>query len=252
MHLAPREIEKLMLHNAGFLAQKRLARGVRLNYPESIALIATQILESIRDGRSVAELMDLGRQFLGRRQVQDGVPGMIDEVQVEGTFPDGTKLVTVHHPIVEEDGNLELALYGSFLDVPDLEIFGSAAEAPEQPGACEAAEGECELNEGREGVTLEVTNLGDRPVQVGSHYHFFEVNKALDFPREIAFGMHLDIPAGTAVRFEPGELREVRLVQFGGSGDIHGFSGLTNGNLHDPACKAAALQRARAQQFKGA
>ena len=82
-----------MLHNAGFLAQKRLARGVRLNYPESIALIATQILEFIRDGRSVAELMDLGRQFLGRRQVQDGVPGMIHEVQVEGTFPDGTKLV---------------------------------------------------------------------------------------------------------------------------------------------------------------
>ena len=84
MHLAPREIEKLMLHNAGFLAQKRLARGVRLNYPESIALIATQILEFIRDGRSVAELMDLGRQFLGRRQVQDGVAGMIDEVEGEG------------------------------------------------------------------------------------------------------------------------------------------------------------------------
>ncbi|MCH2582441.1 MAG: urease subunit gamma, partial [Planctomycetes bacterium] len=95
MHLAPREIEKLMLHNAGFLAQKRLARGVRLNYPESIALIATQILEFIRDGRSVAELMDLGRPILGRRQVQDGIPGLIHEVQVEGTFPDGSKLVTV-------------------------------------------------------------------------------------------------------------------------------------------------------------
>ena len=88
-----------MLHNAGFLAQKRLARGVRLNYPESIALISTQLLEFIRDGKSVAELMDLGRQFLGRRQVQDGVAGMIAEVQVEGTFPDGTKLVTVHTPI---------------------------------------------------------------------------------------------------------------------------------------------------------
>ena len=89
-----------MLHNAGFLAQKRLARGGRLNYPESVALISTQLLEFIRDGKSVAELMDLGRQFLGRRQVQDGVAGMIDEVQVEGTFPDGTKLVTVHDPIV--------------------------------------------------------------------------------------------------------------------------------------------------------
>ena len=252
MHLAPREIEKLMLHNAGFLAQKRLARGVRLNYPESIALIATQILECIRDGRSVAELMDLGRQFLGRRQVQDGVPGMVAEVQVEGTFPDGTKLVTVHHPIVEEDGNLELALYGSFLDVPDLEIFGSAAEAPEQPGACEAAEGEIELNEGREGVTLEVTNLGDRPVQVGSHFHFFEVNKALDFDRDASFGMHLDVPAGTAVRFEPGDAKDVALVAFGGSGELYGLNSLTDGSHRSEANKQAALGRARERGFRGA
>ena len=98
MHLTPREIDKLMLHQAGFLAQKRLARGLRLNYPEAVALIATQLLEFIRDGRSVAELMDLGRQLLGREDVAEGIPEMIDEVQVEGTFPDGTKLVTVHHP----------------------------------------------------------------------------------------------------------------------------------------------------------
>ena len=242
MHLAPREIEKLMLHNAGFLAQKRLARGVRLNYPESIALIATQILEFIRDGRSVAELMGLGRQFLGPRQVQDGVPGMIHEVQVEVTFPDGTKLVTVHHPIVEEDGNLELALYGSFLDVPDLDVFGSAAEAPEQPGACEAAEGELELNEGREGVTLEVTNLGDRPVQVGSHYHFIETNKGLRFDRSAAYGMRLDIPAGTAVRFEPGDTKTVELVAIGGNKVIRGGNNLADGAVSDEGRDAALGQ----------
>src|SRR5205809_4159935 len=109
MHLTPRELDKLVLHQAGFLAQKRLARGVRLNYPESVALIATQLLEFIRDGRRVAELMDLGRQFLGRRQVMPGVPEMIYDVQVEGTFPDGTKLVTVHHPIAAEHGDLNLA-----------------------------------------------------------------------------------------------------------------------------------------------
>src|SRR5258708_7264288 len=120
MHLSPREIEKLMLHNAGFLAQKRLARGVRLNYPESVALIATQILEFIRDGHSVADLMDLGRRLLGRRQVMSGVAQMVAEVQVEGTFPDGTKLVTVHHPIVSPDGELSLALHGSFLPTPSL------------------------------------------------------------------------------------------------------------------------------------
>ena len=222
-----------MLHNAGFLAQKRLARGVRLNYPESVALIATQLLEFIRDGKSVAELMDLGRQFLGRRQVQDGVPGMVAEVQVEGTFPDGTKLVTVHHPVVEEDGNLELALYGSFLDIPDLEVFGSVDDDAEQPGACEAAEGELELNEGRESVSLEVSNLGDRPVQVGSHYHFVETNKELSFDRAAAYGMRLDIPAGTAVRFEPGDTKTVDLVAIGGNRVIRGGNNLADGAVSD-------------------
>src|SRR5277367_5073589 len=126
MHLSPRDIDKLLLHNAGFLGQKRLARGLRLNYPESVALIAGQLLEFIRDGRAVADLMDLGRQFLGRRQVMAGVPELVAEVQVEGTFPDGTKLVTVHHPIASEDGDLSLALYGSFLPVPDLSRFAEA------------------------------------------------------------------------------------------------------------------------------
>src|SRR6267378_8153613 len=123
MHLTPREIDKLILHQAGVLAQKRLARGLRLNYVETVALIATQLLEFIRDGRSVAELMDLGRRFLGRNQVLSGVPEMIAEVQVEGTFPDGTKLVTVHHPIASEHGDLALALHGSFLPVPELSRF---------------------------------------------------------------------------------------------------------------------------------
>src|SRR5688572_18385460 len=131
MHLSPREIDKLLLHNAGFLAQKRLARGVRLNQPESVALIAGQLLEFIRDGRSVAELMNLGRKFLGRNQTMPGVPEMVAEVQVEGTFPDGSKLVTVHHPIASADGDLSLALYGSFLPVPELTAFAPAAEAPE-------------------------------------------------------------------------------------------------------------------------
>src|ERR1700682_2851367 len=106
MHLTPREIDKLILHQAAFLAQKRLARGLRLNYAEAVALIATQLLELIRDGRSVADLMDLGRRLLGRDNVLDGIAEMVDEVQVEGTFPDGTKLVPVHHPIVAERGDL--------------------------------------------------------------------------------------------------------------------------------------------------
>ena len=100
MRLSPREIDKLVLHNAGFVAQKRYARGLRLNYPETTALIATQLLEFIRDGERVSTLMNKGKQLLGIEDVLPGVPELVHEVQVEGTFPDGTKLVTVHNPIV--------------------------------------------------------------------------------------------------------------------------------------------------------
>jgi urease gamma subunit len=99
MHLTPREIEKLMIFTAGELARKRRGRGLRLNYPEAVALITAELLEGIRDGRSVSDLMEYGATILKRDDVMAGVPEMINEVQVEGTFPDGTKLVTVHHPI---------------------------------------------------------------------------------------------------------------------------------------------------------
>jgi urease subunit gamma/beta len=217
MHLTPRELDKLVLHGAGVVAQKRLARGLRLSYPEAVALIATQLLELIREGRGVAELMDVGRQMLGRRQVMEGVAELIDEVQVEGTFPDGTKLVTVHHPIVREDGDLELALYGSFLPVPPLERFAAEHVIP-VPGAIETLGDPIELNAGRRTVVIDVVHRGDRPIQVGSHYPFSEVNSALEFDRDATHRMRLDVPAGTAVRFEPGEARSVQLVEMAGAG----------------------------------
>jgi urease subunit gamma/beta len=214
MHLTPREIDKLVLHQAGVLAQKRLARGLRLNHPEAVALIATQLLEFIRDGRTVAELMDLGRQFLGRDDVMTGVADLIHEVQVEGTFPDGTKLVTVHHPIAAQEGNRALALYGSFLPVDAAATVGTAPELlADAPGNVTAAGGEIELNAGRKVLELAVTNRGDRPIQVGSHYPFAATNRVLDFDRAKAAGRRLDIPAGTAVRFEPGDTKTVRLVE---------------------------------------
>ena len=242
MHLVPREIEKLMLHNAGVLAQKRLARGLRLNYPEAVALLATQVLELIRDGRTVAELMDIGRTMLGQRQVLPGVAEMLHEVQVEGTFPDGTKLVTIHNPIVAEDGDLELALYGSFLPVPELKVFDSGGDqviGPDKtPGTCTVVDGVIELNAGRDTVALDVTNLGDRPVQVGSHYHFVETNAELRFNRETAYGKRLDIPAGTAVRFEPGETKNVTLVEIAGDKVIRGGNNLADGPVSDDNCTA--------------
>lgn len=241
MHLTPQEIDKLALHQAGYLAQKRLARGVRLNYPEAVALISAQVLERIRDGRSVAELMDLGRQLLGRADVMEGVPEMIAEVQVEGTFPDGSKLVTVHHPIVMELGNIELALYGSFLPVPERRHAGPTTGdvattsdvglgvSPAAPGELLIGEADIVLNEGREAIQLSVTNLGDRPIQVGSHYHFSETNRALEFDRTAAKGRRLDIPAGTAVRFEPGESKTVALVEIAGRRIARGGNVLPEG-----------------------
>lgn len=99
MELSPREKDKLLLFTAGLVAERRLARGVKLNYPESVAYLSAAILEGARDGRTVAELMGSGRNWLTREQVMDGVPELILEVQVEATFPDGTKLVTLHNPI---------------------------------------------------------------------------------------------------------------------------------------------------------
>ncbi len=99
MHLTPRESEKLLLYLAGELAEKRKARGLRLNYPEAIALISSQLQEGARDGKTVAALMQYGTTLLSREDVMEGVPEMIEEIQIEATFPDGTKLVTVHHPI---------------------------------------------------------------------------------------------------------------------------------------------------------
>jgi urease subunit gamma len=99
MHLTPREIDKLLIFSAGELARKRRARKLLLNYPEAVALITAELLEAIRDGRTVSELMSFGATILTRADVMEGVPEMIEEIQVEGTFPDGTKLVTIHQPI---------------------------------------------------------------------------------------------------------------------------------------------------------
>ena len=124
MHLGPRDLDKLVLHNAGFLAQKRLARGLKLNYSEAVALIATQLLELIRDGVDVADLMDRGRTILGRAQVLSGVAEMVDQVQVEGTFADGTKLFV--------DGRTVAAM--DLLVPHSGELIGGRSQCPVPPG----------------------------------------------------------------------------------------------------------------------
>lgn len=246
MHLTPHETDKLMLVTTGSLAQRRLARGLRLNYPEAIALISLVMLELIRDGQhSVAQLMQLGGTILGKREVMSGVAEMIEDVQIEGTFKDGTKLVAVRAPVNAEKGNMKLALYGSFLPVPESmqgdEEIGIA-------GQIICAEGELLLNEGRETVTISVTNTDSRPVQIGSHFNFVETNPRLKFDREAAYGKRLDIPAGLAVRFEPGETKHVTLVAISGNKIIRGGNNLVDGAL-DADNKTRTLSHVSARAF---
>lgn len=251
MKLSPREIDHLELAAAGALAQRRLARGLRLNYPEAVALIASQMQERIRDGLSVFELMTLGKKLLGRRQVMPGVAGMIAEVQIEGTFPDGTKLLTVHSPIAAEDGDLEEALRGSFLPTPSLEVFATT-DADITPGKVTPGEGPgIELNKGRSLVELAVTNTGDRPIQVGSHYHFIETNPALKFDRAQSYGRRLNIVSGSSVRFEPGESKTVTLVEIAGGKRVVSGNRLIDGEA-SPDKLPAVMEKLRAKGFSDA
>jgi urease subunit gamma/beta len=220
MNLTPREKDKLLIAMAAQVARRRLERGVKLNHPEAVALITDFVVEGARDGRSVADLMAAGAYVLRADQVMEGIAEMIADIQVEATFPDGTKLVTIHQP-----------------------IRGSASTLV--PGEVLATGPDIIMNEGRESVTLSVANTGDRPIQVGSHYHFFETNPGLDFERAKARGMRLDIPAGTAVRFEPGQTRTVTLIALAGKREVYGFRQAVMGRLdkREPAAARPARRK---------
>jgi len=255
MRLSAREIDHLGMSQAGQLAQRRLARGVRLNHPEAVALIASQMAERIRDGYNVSDLMVLGKKLLGHNQVLPGVPAMISDVQVEGTFPDGTKLLTIHNPIAALDGDLAEALRGSFLPLPDLSAFAKTPEDAVQsspPGQVFPADGPgIELNAGRTLVELSVTNGGDRPIQVGSHYHFIETNAALIFDRAQSLGKRLNIISGSSVRFEPGESKVVTLCEIAGKKRVVSGNRLVDG-LASAERLGEVMERVKARNFGNA
>ena len=217
MFFTNREQEKLLIYMASKLAIERKERGLKLNYPEAVAIISSYIIEGARDGKSVAQLMVDATKILKEDDVMDGVASMMYMAQVEATFDDGTKLVTVHNPI-------------------------TYSKKDEIPGEYLIDEGEIELNKNSDITTIEVINKGDRPVQIGSHYHFFEVNSALDFERSQAYGKRVDIPAGTSVRFEPGSSKKVNLILYSGKRYMSGFNGLVEGFLDDEATKEKAMQ----------
>jgi len=232
MMITPTEQERLTIFTAAELARKHRSLGIRLSHPEAVAYICDELLYGARLGNPLAELMGRGSTLLTTDDVIPGVAEMLPVLNVEAMFPDGAKMITVHQPIR-----------------PGTQAAGVGER---QPGEIIAGDGMIELNAGRRRVTLRVTNTGDRPVQVGSHYHFFEANAALEFDRSAAFGMRLDVPAGASGRFEPGDAKEVTLVELGGDGVVSGLNNLTNGLVKSEAVKAAALARARSRGFKGA
>ncbi|MFF3949412.1 urease subunit gamma [Streptomyces sp. NPDC001902] len=225
MRLTPTERDRLLLFGAAELARARRARGLRLNVPEATALIADTVCEAARDGARLAEAVEAGRAVLGPGDVLPGVADVVTEVHVEAVFDDGSRLAVVTDPI--GGGSL-----GS--DAPGAVLPGPAH--PEQPPE----------------VLVAVRNTASVPVSVTSHFHFFEANPRLDFDRSAAYGMRLHVPAGSSVRFGPGEAREVGLVPVGGDRVVIGFAGLVDGPLDAPGAKAEALRRAAACGYLGA
>jgi urease subunit gamma/beta len=220
MLLPPHEQERLVVAGAADVARRRRERGLLLNHPEAVAVLTAWVLEAARDGMSVAAIMAAGREVLDTSDVMEGVEALVDELQVEATFPDGTKLVTLHGPI-------QPALPDGVGAGHDDSAGAGAGQAPRLvPGEVLLGDGDVVLLDGRDLVAVTVLNTADRPVQVGSHFHFAEANEALDFDRALAVGRRLAIPAGTSVRFEPGVRMDVELVAFAGGRVTAGFRGL--------------------------
>ncbi|MER5558396.1 urease subunit gamma [Streptomyces sp. NPDC002506] len=223
MRLTPTERDRLLLFGAAELARARRARGLRLNVPEATALIADTVCEAARDGRRLAEAIEAARSVLGPDDVLPGVSDVVTEVHVEAVFDDGSRLAVVSDP-----------------------IGGTAGR--NAPGALLPGAGYPEADPV---VRLTVTNTATVPVSVTSHFHFFEANPRLDFDRAAAYGMRLCVPAGSSVRFGPGESEEIGLVPIGGDRVAIGFAGLVDGPLDAPGAKDEALRRAAACGYLG-
>ncbi|MEU2333610.1 urease subunit gamma [Streptomyces sp. NPDC006654] len=224
MRLTPTERDRLLLFGAAELARARRARGLRLNVPEATALIADAVCEAARDGRRLAEAIEAARSVLGPADVLPGVADIVTEVHVEAVFDDGSRLAVVTDPI------------------------GGAGLGEDAPGALLPGPGHADPEAV---VRLTVTNTAAVPVSVTSHFHFFEANPRLDFDRAAAYGLRLAVPAGSSVRFGPGDSLEVGLVPIGGSRVAIGFAGLVDGPLDAPGAREEALRRAAACGYLG-
>jgi urease subunit gamma/beta len=192
MRLTPTEEDRLRVFTAAQLARDTLARGLRLNAPEAVALVCDEMHAAGRAGRSYEEVAAAGRDAVGPDQVLDGVAGIAAEIRVEVLLEEGTRLFVLREP------------------------FGPTGDDP--PGGIRFAEGDVPLAPGRERIRLEVTNNGEHPIRVSSHFPFWRANPRLAFDRPAAEGFRLDLPAGDSFRWAPGETHEVALVRYGGTG----------------------------------
>ena len=192
MQLTPTEEERLRVFTAAQLARATLAKGLRLNAPEAVALVCDEMHAAGRAGASFDEVAAAGRAAVRSDQVIDGVAGIVPEIRVEVLLDEGTRLLVLREP------------------------FGSAGD--DDPGAIRFGDGAVELAPSRDRIQLRVTNRGEHPIRVSSHFPFWRSNQHLDFDRETADGFRLDLPAGDSLRWAPGETHEVDLVRYGGTG----------------------------------
>ncbi|GAA1669698.1 urease subunit gamma [Kribbella yunnanensis] len=225
MRLTPTERDRLLLFSAAELARRRRAAGVLLNVPEATALIADEVCEAARRRARHADAVLTGQSVLTAAEVLPEVPYIVRTVSVEAVFTDGSRLVVVPTP------------------------FGQVPDRDDMPGTVIPAESALPAAATREVVTVEVVNTASVVISVTSHFHFFEANARLRFSRAAAYGRHLDVPAGTHVRFEPGTPTRVALAPIRGGRVVVGFAGLVDGPLDDPGIREKALSRAHEWGF---
>lgn len=192
MKLTPKELDRLTIFTLAELARRRKARGIKLNHPEAVALITDEVMEEARAGRSYHDVVAHGMQVLNEDDVLEGVAELASTLYIEPLFEDGTKLVVLHQPIGPAPGK---------------------ARQPSTPRVIAGTPDTLTINAGRPTITLTITNTSDHPVQITSHMPFWEINPRMQFDRQAAHGYRLDIPAGGAVRWEPGETKEVTLCR---------------------------------------
>lgn len=231
MNLSPTELDRLVIFNAAQMARRNRSLGIKLSHPEAVAYITDEVMTAARRDLPYAEIRDMAGRLLTTDDVEPGVAQMIPMLYIECLFAEGTKVMAVFEPIAASD---------------------TPAADDLVPGEIIAGGADIESFAGLPAVTIEVVNTGDRDVQVRSHTHFFEVNRALRFDRAAAWGMKIDRPAGAGIRFEPGVTKSVRLVPIAGDRVVLGQAGLVNGPLDAPSARDEALKRARARGYQGA